>query len=566
MGNAIKINRKHHCIGERMMKKIIVILSILTLLLGCGSGTQTAVEDTRPNILLIVADDLGYSDIGPFGGEISTPNLDQLAAGGIKLSNFYAGSACSPTRTMLLGGADSHIGGMGTMYNDQVANQIGQPGYEGYMNSSVVSVSNLLKDAGYHTYMTGKWHLGYEDDQSAYARGFEQTFTILQGGGHHFDDRPMTTQHDTSWYRENGKRVDWPEGAFSSEFYTDKMISFIENDKENGKPFFAYLSYTAPHWPLQAPDDYLDKYKGRYDEGYDDLALKRMESLANIGLINEGHSAPEPAYPDTESWENLSEEQRKIDAREMEIYAAMVDNMDFHIGRMIDYLEQSGKLENTLVIFMSDNGAQGFGPGMGKAFPLDWIDENFDNSFDNMGKENSYIYLGPHWARASTAPMRMFKGFSSEGGIKVPAIINFPGKLEDKKGQFVDQIMTVLDLPMTFLDLAKAPPPGLQYKGREVAPYIGKSIVPFINGEAQYVHSADDVFGWELHNRIAIRKGDWKLIRIPGQFGTGDWELFNVKNDPGEQNNLNSENPEKLAELIEEWQIYAEDNGVILAE
>lgn len=552
------------------MNKIITGLSLFLLMSGCGNdvekGIEEAVEDSRPNILLIVADDLGYSDIGPFGGEISTPNLDQLAAGGIKLSNFYAASACSPTRTMLLGGADSHVGGMGTMYNDQVSNQIGQPGYEGYMNDRVVSVSNLLKDAGYHTYMTGKWHLGYEEEQSAYARGFEQTFTILQGGGHHFDDAPMTTQHDTSWYRENGKRVEWPEGEYSSEVYTDKMISMIEGNKDDGKPFFAYLSYTAPHFPLQAPDDYIDKYKGQYDDGFDSLALKRINSLKQLELIGEGHVVPDPAYPENESWENLNDEQQKIDAREMEVYAAMVDNMDFNIGRMIDYLENSGKLENTLVIFMSDNGAQGFGPGMGKAFPLDWIETNFDNSYENMGRKNSYIYLGPHWARASSAPMRMFKGFSSEGGLKVPAIIYYPGKFEDKKGSFVDQLMTVHDLPVTFLDLAQTSHPGTTYKGRPVAPYVGKSIAPFINGEVRHVHEADDVIGWELNNRIAIRKGDWKLIRIPGRFGTGDWELFNIKADPAERHDLSAENNTKLTELVAEWDKYAHDNGVILAE
>lgn len=552
------------------MRRMFTVLSLVLLLSGCGNEVdnkvENIVEDNRPNILLIMADDLGYSDIGPFGGEISTPNLDKLAAGGIKLSNFYAAAACSPTRTMLLGGADSHVGGMGTMYNDQAANQLGQPGYEGYMNDRVVTVSNLLKDAGYHTYISGKWHLGYEEDQSAYARGFEQTFTILQGGGHHFNDAPMTTQHDTSWYRENGKRVSWPEGAFSSEFYTDKMISFIEGNKDDGRPFFAFLSYTAPHWPLQAPDDYLDKYKGKYDAGYDALALSRITSLENMGLIGQGHIAPDPAYPETEGWDNLSDEQKKFESREMEIYAAMIDNMDYHIGRMIEYLENSGKLENTLIIFMSDNGAQGFGPGMGNAFPLDWIENNFDNRYENMGRENSYVYLGPHWARASSSPMRMFKGFSSEGGIKVPAIINFPGKFEDIKGNFVDQLMTVHDLPVTFLDLAETSHPGLIYKGREVAPYVGKSMMPFINGKAETVHDADDAIIWELNNRIAIRKGDWKMIRIPGRFGTGDWELFDIKNDPAERHDLRAENPDVVNELAAAWDKYALKNGVILAE
>ena len=553
------------------MKKIIVSTIAALFLVACdapdnNSANKQNSENKRPNILLIMADDLGYSDIAPFGGEISTPNLDALAVGGIKMSNLYAAAACSPTRTMLLGGADSHRGGMGTMYNDQVGNQIGQPGYEGYMNHDVVSVSALLQDAGYHTYMTGKWHIGYEEDQSPKARGFEKSFVLLQGGSGHFSDAAMTVDHDTSWFRENGEMVTLPDDFFSSEFYTDKMIEYIKSGENDDQPFFAYLSYTAPHWPLQAPDDYLDKYKGKYDEGYGVLTENRLSSMEEIGLIKTGLSAPKLAYPASENWENISDEQKKIDAREMEIYAAMVDNMDFHIGRVLAYLDDSGQRDNTIIIFMSDNGAAGFGPGMARAFPKEWIDANFDNSYANMGKVNSYIYYGPHWAQAGSAPSRMFKGFSSEGGIKVPGIINYGDKLGVASGGFNDQFMTVLDLPVTFLDLAGTQHPGTHYKGREIHPYIGTSIMPYLNGEAASIHGAEDTVAWELNNRMAVRKGDWKIIKIPDPFGTGDWELFNIIEDPGESNDLSAENPEKRVELIASWDKYAAENGVIIPE
>ena len=540
------------------------------MLVGCGNveteSNLVIQTETRPNILLIVADDLGYSDIGAFGGEISTPNLDALAAGGLKMSNFYAAAACSPSRAMLLGGADSHVAGMGTMFNDQAANQLGQPGYEGYLNHNVVTVSSLLLDAGYHTYMTGKWHLGYDDDQSPAARGFERSFALLQGGAGHFDDSAMTVDHDTSWYREDGVRTELPGDFFSSRFYTDKILEYIRSGEGDDKPFFAYLSYTAPHWPLQAPAETIDKYKGQYDDGYDALAEKRLISLEQIGLIEPDHIAPEQAYPETESWNNLSDEQKQIDAREMETYAAMVDNMDYHIGRVLDYLDESDQRDNTIVIFISDNGAQGFGPGMARAFPQDWIDETFDNSFDNIGKINSYVYLGPHWARASTAPMRMFKGFSSDGGLKVPAIISYPGKLETRAGTFNNQFTTVLDLPATFLDIAMAKHPGTSYKGRQVHPYTGVSMMPFLNGESETVHEPDDVVAWELNDSRAVRKGDWKIILIPGRFGTGDWELFNIKNDPAERNDLSEAEPEKRNEMVAEWEKYASANGIIIAE
>ncbi len=552
------------------MRKIYALLILPVVLTACAE-TETAREQkeegaVRPNILLILADDLGYSDIGPFGGEISTPNLDELAAGGVKLSNFYAAAACSPTRTMLLGGADSHVGGMGTMYNDQAPNQLGQPGYEGYMNMDVVAVSSLLRDAGYHTYMAGKWHIGYEEDQSPKARGFEKSFALLQGGAGHFDDAPMTVDHDTSWFREDGKMVSLPEDFFSSEFYTDKIIEYISSGENDDQPFFAYLAYTAPHWPLQAPDEYLDKYKGRYDEGYGALTQKRLQAMREIGLVNDNAAAPQPVYPESENWENISDEQKKIDAREMEIYAAMVDNMDFHIGRVIDYLEKSGQRDNTIIIFMSDNGAAGFGPGMNKAFPQEWIDSTFDNSFGNMGKINSYVFYGPHWAQAGSAPSRLFKGFSTEGGIKVPGIINYRGKLGDLEGTLNDEFMTVLDLPVTFLELADTEHPGAQYKGRDVQPYIGTSLVPFLFGERKSVHNENDTVAWELNGRMAVRKGDWKIIKLQARFGTGDWELFNIREDPGEVHDLSTDYPEKLAELVTVWDKYAADNGVIMPE
>lgn len=545
------------------MKNIISILITLPLLAGCDDSQVSA--DTRSNILLIMADDMGYSDIGSFGSEISTPNLDSLAMGGLKMSNFHAAAACSPTRTMLLSGADSHRAGMGTMYNDQVANQLGQPGYEGYMNEDVVSISTLLQDAGYNTYMTGKWHLGYNEDQSPKARGFDQSFVLLQGGSGHFDDRTLMVDFETSWFMDNGKRTDWPSGYFSSEFYTDRMIDYMKMGEEDDKPFFGYLAYTAPHWPLHAPDDYIDKYAGQYDDGYAALTQSRLKSMQNLGIVKSGVETLPPIYPEEENWQNLSDEQKKVKAREMEIYAAMVDNMDYHIGRVIDYLEKSGQRENTIIIFMSDNGAAGAGPGQARAFPKEWIEANFDNSYDNMGKINSYIYYGPHWAQASSAPSRLFKGFPTQGGIKVPAIINYRGKIGGREGQFSDEFMTILDLAPTFLELAGAEHPGTSYKGRDVFPHIGTSAVSFINGSSEILHDENDVVAWELNSRIGLRKGDWKLVKIPGRFGTGEWELFNMIDDPGETNDLSAENSEKLAELTTAWEQYVVDNGVIMA-
>ncbi|HRW30572.1 MAG TPA: sulfatase-like hydrolase/transferase, partial [Emcibacteraceae bacterium] len=233
---------------------------------------------------------------------------------------------------------------------------------------------------------------------------------------------------------------------------------------------------------------------------------------------------------------------------------------------MLDYLDKTGQRENTIVIFMSDNGAAGFGPGMARAFPKEWIEANFNNSYENMGKQGSYIYYGPHWAQAGSAPSRMFKGFITEGGIKVPGIINHGDKIKHLKGEFDDHFLTVLDLPVTFLDLANADLPGSEYKGRKVYPYIGKSILPYLRGDAKTIHNDNDVVSWELSNRMAVRKGDWKIIKIPGKYGTGEWELFNIKDDPGETHDLSHEDKVKLAEMVDEWDKYAKENGVVLAQ
>ena len=293
------------------MRNLFSFVVIFLVLSGCDnnqSTTEVPSNDNgpnqldaaakRPNILLIIADDMGYSDLGSFGSEISTPNLDQLAMSGVRLSNFHAAAACSPARSMLLSGADSHRAGMGTMFGDQAPNQLGQPGYEGYMNMDVVSIASLLKDADYHTYMTGKWHLGNTEELSPKARGFEQSFALLQGGAGHFDDRTLMVDFEKAWYRENGKRAELPDDFYSSAFYTDKMIEYMKLNEGDDKPFFGYLAFTAPHWPLQAPGDYIEKYQGKYDAGYGVLTQTRLNSMQEIGLVESDIKTLVPVYPE----------------------------------------------------------------------------------------------------------------------------------------------------------------------------------------------------------------------------------------------------------------------------
>ena len=520
-------------------------------------------KSQRPNIMLILADDLGYTDIGAFGSEISTPNIDKLAENGVRMTNFYAAATCSPTRSMIMSGVPSHQAGLGTMSGRLTPNQIGQPGYEGYLNHRVVSIAALLKDAGYHTYMSGKWHLGVTDDLSPDARGFEKSFALLKGAAGHFDDSPIAPNSQKLRFRENGEFVDLPEDFYSSQFYTDKIISYLKSGENDNQPFFGYLAFTAPHWPLQAPQDYIEKYKGKYDEGYNVIKEKRIQKMQNLKLVKQGVKVKPSYLPDTVDWNKLSLQTQKLKSREMEVYAAMVDNMDYQIGRLIDYLDKSGELNNTLIIFMSDNGAM---QRTSPAIKPDWVAANFDNSYENMGTRTSFINYDIHWSEVSTGISRLSKAFPTEGGIKVPAIIHFPGKLENLKGGLSNEFMTVLDLAPTFLDLADTSHPGTNYKGREVIPHIGTSAASFINGTEDHIHDGNNSMVWELFNRIGVRDGNFKMVKMEKPFGTDGWELFDLTNDPGETNDIQNQNPDQLQKMIKMWQDYKINNGVILSE
>ncbi|PHS02901.1 MAG: arylsulfatase, partial [Blastopirellula sp.] len=377
--------------------------------------------DTRPNILLIVADDMGYSDIGPFGGEIDTPNLDALAKSGMLFSDFHTAPSCSPTRSMMFSGTDNHLSGLGSMGELVTPNQKGQPGYEGFLNDRVVSIPSLLRDAGYFTAMAGKWHLGEEPEQDPSRRGFQKAYTMLSGGTSHFDDEWMMYANYTPIYRENGVRVHVPKGFYSSEFYTSKLIEYLDEGPAD-QPFFGYLAFTAPHDPLHAPDDWVDKYKGKYDAGYDALRQTRLKRLKELGFISQDAKAF-PRLPSIKSWEEITDQQKKLESRRMEVYAAMIANIDHQIGRLFKHLKQTGQWENTLVIFLSDNGANGLYMYQYPNTDEAWVERNSDNRFENLGRQYSRMAAGPAWAQVSMTPFRMFKTFVSEGGIRSPLIM-----------------------------------------------------------------------------------------------------------------------------------------------
>ncbi|MBR9871718.1 MAG: arylsulfatase [Gammaproteobacteria bacterium] len=528
----------------------------LALGLMAASALASANQDGKPNFLLIIADDLGYSDIGAYGGEIETPSLDALANEGIRMTNFHTAPTCSPTRSMLFSGTDNHRAGTGNMAELLTPEQKGKPGYEGHLNDLVVTLPEVLRDNGYHTSTTGKWHLGRTEELSPAARGFDESWVLVQGGASHFDDgRAIIGVDPKAIYLENGKQVEVPKGFFSSDFYADKAIEYV--DAAGDKPFFHVLAFTAPHWPLHAPDSYIKKYEGRYDEGYEAIRQQRLGTMKEMGLIGHKLAANVP-FDQLPSWDELTDEQRKIEARKMEIYAAMVDNMDENIGRVMAHLEKSGKLDNTVVMFMSDNGADANSP---EVLPRnkEWIASEYNNSFENMGRPDSYIWYGAQWGQVSATPWPMWKGYPSQGGLLVPAILSMPG--DDAQGEINHQFFHVMDIMPTFLELAGIDVPSSPYNGRQVFEIQGVSMLPGLNGNAP----ENRVVGWELFGRSAVRMGDWKIRLLEEPYGPGEWQLFNLAEDPAETNDLASKEPEKLNQLLAEWDKYIKRNGVIVA-
>jgi arylsulfatase A-like enzyme len=548
---------------------LVLMVGALTTLHANAAPTKNEIGNSKPNFLLIVADDLGYSDLGSYGGEIKTPVLDTLAQEGVRYTNFYVAPTCSVTRSMLLSGTDNHIAGLGTMGELLAPNQVGQPGYEGVLNNRVATVASLLRDNGYHTYMAGKWHLGLAPDQIPHARGFERDFSLLIGGGSHFDDQwNIEWQIPRAPYTEDGQPVEkLPKDFYSTKYYTDKTLQFIEEGRHDGKPFFAYMAFTAPHGPLHLPDDWLRRYKNRYDEGWDAIRQQRLLRLQELGIVDKEANAADRLYFLPRSTA-LTPAVRVMHGRKMELYAGMVEYMDDQIGRVFDYLRQIGEYENTVVIFLSDNGAEGndlrsmFAGQRGSMGFLHAMNSFAEDGHNSLGRKGTYSEYGPAWAQVSSVPFRLYKGWVSEGGTRSPLIVSGPGV--GGAGQInKTAILHVTDIVPTVLELAGIEHPS-SYQGRDITPVQGKSWATMLAGNAESPRTSEDWLGWELFNNRAIRQGDWKISWLLQPFGSYDWQLFNLTEDPGEQYDLSEKFPEKKRQLVSLWDQYAEINGVII--
>ena len=573
-------------IGGKFLAVALPALILATPLLAepvPGSPAEAAPQQAprdAPNFLVIVADDLGWSDLGAFGGEIATPNLDALALSGVRFTGFHTAPTCSPTRSMLMSGVDNHEAGLGTMAELLGPATRGQPGYEGYLNDRVASIAELLRAGGYATLMAGKWHLGLTPDREPAARGFEHSFALLQGLSNHFgadQNEAWTKAGLAPSYRDDGKPAALPKGAYSADYFADRLIGYLDASAKAGdkRPFFAYLPFTAPHWPLQAPAETIAKYKGRYDAGYEALRAERLERQKALGLVPAdavAHSV-ELARP----WASLSPEERAVEARKMEVYAAMVDRMDQNVGRVIAALKAQGRLDNTVILFFADNGPEGneikapsprFKVGSPDAAlpPAEAL--GIDNSLDNIGKPTSYVGYGPGWAQANSVPSWLVKGYTTEGGIRVSAFA--AGRGVKGGGRIANANLDVRDVAPTLLDYAGLRQPS-RFAGHAILPHEGHSLRPVLAANANGVRSADETLGYELFFRRALRKGDWKVVFLPaptnnytrGGVSTGRWQLFNVATDPGETKDLAAAEPGRLADLVGAYERYARAKGVV---
>ena len=528
--------------------------------------TQSAIpaRRQRPNFLIIMADDLGYSDLGCYGSEIRTPNLDALARRGLRMNNFYCAPFCSPSRAMMLTGLDAHLVGFGALKEVIDPRQVGKPGYEMYLNDVAPTLAQRLREAGYRTYLSGKWHLGREVRHGPQARGFDRSFGLIDGSASHFDqtatgsDDPFGMPKAT--FREDGRDIELPASFYSSEGYADKLIEYLERDAGSERPFFAVLAMTAPHFPLHAPDEYIDRYEGYYQAGYEAIRRQRLARQQELGLTA-ADVRPYPGNARWPKWDELDAGLRRLEARNMQVYAAMVECMDFHIGRVFEALRERSELDDTVILFLSDNGPEG-NSVLDTLRTREWIGCRMDNRLANRGRPGSFIEQGPGWAQVSSTPNRMYKSFTYEGGIRVPCIVAGPGLASP--GRIVQSYAHITDIVPTFLEMAAAPL-GASYGGRSHPALMGRSMREcWLRGGA--IHPADHVSGWEMQGRYALRAGKWKVVHANRPWGTGDWELFDIGSDPGETRDLAAVFPDVVSDLLRRWDAYVVSNNVICAD
>jgi len=504
-------------------------------------------EQTRPNILLVMADDMGYSDISCYGGEMRTPNLDDLAKDGLRFTQFYNGARSCPTRASLLTGLYAHQTGIGHM----VGTSSDQPGYTGIMNSHCVTMATVLRSAGYATYMTGKWHVSRSTDTAdthnwPLQRGFDKYFGTITGAGSFFDPHTLTY---------NNTPIESPADYYYTDAISDSASAFITTHlQEQENPFFLYVAYTAPHWPLHAPESAIEEYKGRFEAGWDHLRRQRIKRMKQMGIIQDQWKLS-PRDKRIPAWDTISD--KAFQQKRMEVYAAQVEIMDRGIGRIVESLRENDQLDNTLILFLSDNGGcaetlskeaawvRRFGPET----THDGKEVVFGNSTGRMpGPPDTYQSYGVNWANLSNTPFRLYKHYVHEGGIATPLIVHWPDHIR-QPGSLYREPGHIIDIMPTLAQVAGAEYPD-SLNNRDILPPEGTSLLPALQGK---VIEREEPLFWEHETNKAIRQGKWKLVAK----WNGDWELYNLKTDRTERNNLADQYPERVRQMEQMWEEWA---------
>lgn len=501
-------------------------------------------KDQRPNIVLILVDDMGHSDIGCYGGEIDTPCIDQLAADGLRFGQFYNTARCCPTRASLLTGLHPHQTGIGGMTNSPQNERDVETtprGYHGFLNRSCVTIAEVLKEAGYHTYMSGKWHLGYhKKERWPLQRGFERYYGIISGASSYFKPHPprgLTLDNE---------HID-PEGEnyYTTDAFTDYAIRYIE-EQEDDNPFFLYLAYNAPHWPLHAKEEDIKKFVGRYTCGWDELRKQRHKRMIEMGLVKEEWGLS-PRDSGARAWDELTDEQKtQLDYR-MAVYAAQIHCVDYNVGRVVETLKKNGQLDNTLILFLSDNG--------GCAEPYKDLGGGDFKDINNPEKWGAISY-GQGWANASNTPFRLFKVWVNEGGMSTPLIAHWPDIIEKQDCRINHDASYLLDIMPTILEISGAEYP-TQYSNHNIPQLEGRSLAPAFGGDSLIPH---EWMFWEHVNHCAVRHGKWKALQ---EFGAEEWELYDMEADRCELNNLAEVHPEILKKISDKWHEWSRTHAVV---
>ncbi len=535
------------------MFRVAASLLVTLCLPGAAALAQAGETPARPNFVVLLIDDAAFMDLGAYGGEARTPNIDALAARGAMFTRYYSSPLCSPSRAMLLTGMDNHLTGIATIPEVLPKAHEGQPGYTMRLEPGVATLAERLKPLGYRTLMTGKWHLGSGKGDLPKAHGFDRSFALDASGADNWEDKSyMPYYADAPWY-ENDVPASLPDEFYSSEFIVDKMMTYMA-DGDAEAPFFAYLAFMAVHIPVQAPPEFTANYAGVYDAGWDEVRTARWERAQARGYVPPGAAlAP---MPDTfRPWTSLPAAEQRLYAARMEVNAGMIEAMDFHIGRLIEHLKTTGQYDNTVFVVTSDNGPE---PTRGDTDPRlkFWMDLNgYHMNLEGLGEKGSWGFIGPEWAMAAASPHDKFKFLGSEGGIRVPFILAGAGLGE---GERVDARALVTDVAPTLLALAGGVP---ELDGAK--PMTGRSLLPLLRGEADAVYGPEDAIVIEVSGNAAVIKGDYKLTRNQLPHGDGRWRLYDLSEDPGETTDLSASYPEIYDDLSREYADYGARVGVL---